>query len=176
MTNGFQELIIRAAMENQNQKEKNIEEISWRAPEYSYTVKGNYWYAITIVIAFILLIIALTQKNFFFAIFIILAEVMLIFFAKKRPQIIDFEINDTGIAIGKNSFYEYDNLEGFSIDSHPPRLDEIILKKKTAVNPYIKIPIDSKLAIQAKEILAQKLPEIEYQASIIDILANWLGF
>ena len=119
---------------------------------------------------------AFWQKNFFFAIFIILAGAMLLFFSRRRPQILDFKLDGEGIAIGDNIFYDYDRFEGFLIRSRPQRLDEVILKKKTAINPYIKVPIDSKLAPKARDILGENLPEVEYQESLIDILSEWFGF
>ena len=152
------------------------QEINWRAAEYRYIRKDVGWYWLIGLVSIILILVAFWQKNFFFAIFIILAGSMFLFFSKQKPRVLDFRLNNKGIAISDNIFYDYDQFEGFSIQSRPQRLDEIILKKKTTVNPYIKIPIDSKLAQKAKIILGENLPEIEYQDSLIDIFSEWFGF
>ena len=60
--------------------------------------------------------------------------------------------------------------------SRPGHLDEVVLKRKTIVNPTIHIPIDSELAERAREILGVKLPEEEHDESIVDILFDYIGF
>ncbi len=157
-------------------KTETDNEISWRAAEYQYVEKDVSWYWIIIIIASILVLISLFRDNFFFAVFIAIAAVTLIFFGRRKPQIFDFKINDKGVAIGDKIFYDYERLEGFVIRKRPERLDEIVLKKKGAINPYIKIPVDSKLAPKVKGFLEKKLPEIEYQDSLIDIISEWFGF
>ena len=151
-------------------------EIIWRAAEYEHRKKDVGWYWITGGLAGVLILIALWQKNFFFAFFIVLAGVMIFAFGKRRPQIYEFRINGSGIYIGEKITYNYEQLESFSIHNWPGRLDELVLKKKAMVNPYLKIPIDSKLAVEARAILLEQLPEVEYQESLIDAIADWLGF
>ncbi|MCP6720183.1 MAG: hypothetical protein KJI72_02590 [Patescibacteria group bacterium] len=155
---------------------KKSQGITWRAAEYQYTRKDVGWYWLIALVAVILILLAFWQKNFFFAVFIILAGGMLLFFGRRRPQVLDFRLDDEGIAIGDNIFYDYDRFEEFSIRSRPQRLDEIVLKKKTTINPYIKIPIDSKLALKARAILNDNLTEVEYQESLVDIFSEWFGF
>lgn len=150
-------------------------EITWRAAEYRYIKKGAGWYWLIGFIASALVVISLFQDNFFFAVFIVIAAAMLITLGGRKPQIFDFKINDKGVAIGDKIFYDYERLEGFTIRNRPEQLDEIVFKKKATINPHIKIPIDSKLAPKVKNILETKLPEIEYQESLIDIIFERFG-
>lgn len=154
----------------------NRKEITWRAAEYEYIPKDVGWYWVIGGVAAIFVGLALWQKNFTFALFIALAATTVIFFGKRRPQILEFKINEKGVGIGSKIFYEFERLENFSIRSRPRHLDEIVLNKKTLVNPYIRVPIDSKSAMEAKAILQKNLPEVEYQESTIDALSEWLGF
>ena len=150
--------------------------ISWRAAEYEHVKKGVFWYLLIIGTAVLILGAAFWQKNFFFAIFIIVAVIVLIFFGRAKPLVHDFRITEEGVGIGIKTFYDYDQLDGFAVSNRPGRLDAIIIKKKSNFNPIIKIPIDSKLAIEVRDLLLQKLPELEYEESIIDIFSDWLGF
>jgi len=97
-------------------------------------------------------------------------------FARRRPQIFDFTISEKGVFIGTVKVFTYDQIESFSMRSRPGYLDEVILKRKTIINPTIHIPIDSELAKKAREILGEKLPEEERDESIIDILFDYIGF
>ena len=151
-------------------------EIIGGAAEYNYVKKDVSWYWVMGGLVATLIMIAIWQKNLFFALFIAIAGTILLFFGKRRPQIYNFRISDDGVCVGDKIFYSYDRFVSFAIHNRPSRLDEVILRRKTAVNPYVKIPIDSKLALQAKVILKNKLPEVEYQESILDIISDWLGF
>ncbi|MGC9602938.1 MAG: hypothetical protein ABSF47_00490 [Minisyncoccia bacterium] len=164
-------------MEKEKEKKKNEEtEITWRAAEYEHLEKGGSWYLIVGGTALVLLVIALWQKNFFFGIFILLAGIMVITFGNRRPDVLDFKLTREGCELGRGIFYKYDQMENFSLRSRPNRLDEIIFRKKTTFNPFVRIPVDSRTAERAKIFLVQKLPEIQYDGSLLDILIDFLGF
>ncbi|MDI6734568.1 MAG: hypothetical protein QMD50_03765 [Patescibacteria group bacterium] len=150
-------------------------EISWRAAEYDFIQKDVSWYWIVIGVAAALILIAIWQKNVFFAIFIAIATMVVIFFGRRRPQILDFKISEEEIIIGK-LHHKFDVFENFSLRKRPGRLDEIVLKKKKTFNPFLKIPIDSTLAQDARVLLLDKLPEVEYSESLVEIFSDWMGF
>lgn len=163
-------------MAKTKQENKKIREIEWRAAEFQYVPKGIGWYWLVGGCAAVLILFALYQKNFFFGIFIVLAGTMVIFFGGRKPRVFNFRIGEEGIDISGKVSYDYERLDGFAILEKPGRLDEIVLKKKTAVNPYVRIPIDDQTMIRAREILKDKLPEIEYQETFLEIVSDWFGF
>ncbi len=156
-------------------KESDRTEISWRAAEYDHFEKGGGWYLSVGGVALILFIVALWQKNFFFGIFILLAAIMVISLANKKPSVLDFKLTGEGCHLGKE-FYSYDRLENFSLRNRPNRLDEIIFRKKSTFNPYIRVLIDNQTAEKVRVFLVQKLPEVEDQSSLLDVLIDFLGF
>ncbi len=158
-------------MENKEEKE-----INWQAAEYRYFKKGWDWYLWVSGIATILFIFALWQKNFFFAIFIVIAAVMVISISQRRPRIIEFKIDNEGIYIGKDTAYKYDEIEWFAIRHRPESLNEIIIKKKTLVNPIVKIQADSKITSKARKILKEHLEEKEYESSLLDAILERFRF
>jgi c-di-AMP phosphodiesterase-like protein len=163
-------------MAKEIKEEKNsAKEISWRAAEYEYVPKSALWYLIIIVVALILTIISLFQRNFFFAVFIIIATAMVIFLGRRRPAVINFGLTAEGVRIDK-ILLSFENLENFSIRRRPGYLDEIVLKKKAAVNPFVRMPIDSKTAEEARQFLSEYLEEVEYKESLVDIFSEWLRF
>ncbi len=92
-----------------------MEEIKWQAPEFEYYPKDILWYWMTIFIAIVILALAIWQKNFLFAVFIIIGEILILIWGSAEPKILDFEINDDGIFVGENKFYEWDKISGFSL-------------------------------------------------------------
>jgi hypothetical protein len=151
-------------------------EIQWRAAEYEHSEKARSWFVWVIVISFAISIFGFFKRNFFFGTFALIAGGMIIMFARRRPQIFDFTISEKGIFVGNAVTLSYDQIENFAIRSRPGHLDEIVLKKKSMINPFVHIPIDSELAIKAREILKEKLPEEEHNESIIDIIFDYIGF
>ena len=157
-------------------KEEAVQELTWRAAEYQFMEKSVGWYWFVIIAAIVLIFLAVLGRNFFFGVFVVLATAMVIFFGRKRPQVLDFKLSDKGVAIGENVFYDYDRLEGFMILEKPGRLDEIVLKKKAAINPFLKLPIDAKSGKDAEIILQGHLPPIQYEESLLDVVSDWFGF
>lgn len=126
--------------------------------------------------AAVIFLIAIWQNNFFFAVFIAIATALLAFMGKKKPRIIDFKINEDGVYIGPDTFYDYDSLKWFAIRTRPGSLDEIVVRRDATVNPLVKIQADSKVTPEAREILKEKLEEIEYKESVIDALSEYFRF
>ncbi len=157
-------------------KENGGAEITWRAAEYDHFEKSSGWYLTVGGVALILLIIALLQGNFFFGIFIVLAGIMVVALGNRRPEILDFKLTEKGCYLGREQFFDYDQLENFCLRDRPGRLDEIIFKKKTVFNPYVRILLDGQTAEKARVFLVQKLPEVEHKGSFPEILIDFLGF
>ena len=157
-------------------EDKEENEIGWRAAEYDHIEKGGGWYATVGAAVLILLAIALWQKNFFFGIFILLAGIIVITLGNRRPDVLDFKLTGEGCEAGRGVFHKYEDLKNFCLKSRPNRLDELVFRKKTAFNPFVRIPVDSRTAEKARIFLVQKLPEVAYEGSLMDALIDFLGF
>jgi len=159
-----------------NKKTSGQKEIIWRAAEYEYFQKDVLWYFVVTIIGLALIVLALWKNNFLFAIFIIISTVLFVTLGKKKPRVVEFKINDDGVGIGKSVFYKYENIESFDAKSYPDRLDELILKRKSPIHPFVRIPIDSEHLKEAKKILSKHLEEKKYEDSVIDSISDTLGF
>jgi len=148
--------------------------VSWRAAEYEMIPKNMAWFLIIGVIALALIVLALFQRNFFFAFFIFVATAMVFVFARRRPNVLDFEINDRGVQAGTMS-WGWDAFADFSIHSRPGRLDEIILRKNTSFNPYVRFPADDQTAKKVRLFIGERLPEVPYDISTFEIITDWFG-
>ncbi len=152
-----------------------VREITWRAAEYEFVEKNVIWYLGVGLVGFILVLLAIWQRNFFFAVFIAIAAAVLVAMGRKRPSVVEFVVNEEGITVGKH-FSPFEQFQGFSLRERPERLHELVLTKKAVVAPFVKIPVDAHAAVQVRELLVAKLPEVEYQESLLDVIAEWLGF
>ncbi len=152
-----------------------LRELVWRAAEYEYIEKGPLWFLGIGFVGLVLAAIALWQRNFFFAVFVVIAASVLVSLGRKRPQVVEFRITDEGVTVGKQ-FASFERLQDFSFRERPGRLDELTLTRKSVVAPFVRIPIDAHSVEGARKLLAAKLPEVPREASLIDLIAERLGF
>lgn len=156
-------------------EEKIMESISWRAAEYERIQKPLSWYVSIIGGTLAIALIAFWSGNVFFGVFILSAGGLLLFFSGRHPQILEFSISQEGIEIEEKMKIPFEAIHSFSMRSRPHALDELIIKKKTNVNPYIRIPIDNTLAEKVRTLLRHKISEVEYEESIIDLISDRFG-
>ncbi|MFA5084162.1 MAG: hypothetical protein WC475_02135 [Candidatus Paceibacterota bacterium] len=151
--------------------------IEWQAPAFKYYPKDVSWYWLSFIIAILFMAFAILQKNFLFAVFIFLAEISVLILARRQPETLKFKIDDKGVTVIDKT-YPFGDLETFCLrlDDEDKNFEELILKRKTHFNPYLKIFVDIKAASRIHDILGQKLAEEEYQDSLIEIIFKWLRF
>ncbi len=152
-------------------------EIFWQAPAFKYYPKDVSWYWMSFIIAILLMAFAILQKNFLFAVFIFLAEISVLILARRQPELLKFKIDDKGITVVDRT-YQFNDLEKFCLrpDNESKDFEELILKRKTHFNPYLRIFVDIKVVSQVRDILSQKLTEEAYEDSLIESIFKWLRF
>jgi len=166
------EINLRQPASNQD---KSI--VQWQAPAFEYYPKDVSWYWLSFIIAILLVAFSIWQKNFLFAVFIFLAEISVLMMAGRKPDLIKFEINEKGLSFLEKN-YSFNDLEKFCLrpSNEDKNFEELILKKKTHINPYLKIFVDARVSSQVSDILSQKLNEEQYEESLLDSILKWLRF
>ena len=151
--------------------------VEWQAPAFRYYLKDVSWYWLSFIIAILLTAFAVWQKNFLFAIFILLAEISVLILARRQPELIKFKVDDKGIAIA-GKVYLFSDLENFCFrsDDEDKNFEELILKRKTHFNPYLKIFVDAGVSSAVRGIISQKLTEEAYEDSLLESIFKWLRF
>lgn len=144
--------------------------IKWSSPEFEYYEKNKNWFLVAIIIAVIIALLALWQKNFLFLIFIIIATVMIISLGKKKPNVVDFTIDDKTLWV-KDKVYNFDQFESFAI-----KPGSLLFKNKERFKPYLVVSFNKNDLEAIRKHLLDFLPEIEYGESLVEVLSNYLGF
>jgi len=150
-------------------------QIEWTAPEFEKKEKNQLWILILGLIVLIVIIYSIFTKNYSFAIVLLLACACLYIYDKKEPKEFNFSLSHRGISI-ENKNYPYNELKSFWIFYEPPRLKQLTLISKKTFNPRIQIPLDNQDPNKIRSLLLKYLPEIEEEESLIDVLADKLGF
>lgn len=148
-----------------------IKEIRWRSPEFRYYKKGLSWYWLTVITALILLVAAVWSSNFLFAFFIIIAELLIIFWGRQKPLEIEFKLDERGLAVGDKKFYPYEAFSGFAIVD-----EELIFRQKHRLSAHIKAFAEPADLGRIASFLTSRLPEFEYQKSLLEHIAKIIRF
>lgn len=164
-----------AEPEKNQENNKESESVKWKAAEFEYQKKGLEWYLGIIGAGIVIGALALWQGNFLFLIFVIAAAIIVITLSNRKPQTVEFEINNKGVKWDKNNLFEFGELEGFDYHQYENRLDKIIIKRKTWLNSFVKIPVDTQTAQKATATLKDHLEKKEYEESFLDVITDWLG-
>lgn len=154
-----------------------IPKIRWQGREslqYHYNIK---WYWGVSIAALILIITSILLKNYSFIAVVILGAYLLIYFSKKEPPLVDFEINGEGIKIGKK-IYPFTNFDWFAVIDGPDKASRLILKKKRGFIPDIELPLPKETAQidEIKNALGNFLKEEKKEESFTSIFSRLIKF
>ena len=107
--------------------------------------------------------------------FLIFSSILFFILSKRSSRVLNFRINNKGVAIGDNIFHNYDIFEGFATRETRDGASEIILKRKRKIDPFLRILIETAMVKKAEEVLKKKLPAISYEVSLMDVLDDVIG-
>ncbi len=151
------------------------DKISWQTHEYEFRHKGPDWFWAFGIIVVALALVALITNNILFAVLILLGAFTITHYAKREPDILDYEINNKGVKVGK-TLYTYTSLESFWISEHEDK-KKLILKSKKMIMPILVFPITNEVsADEARELLKKFLHEEELYEPIAEKLMDYFGF
>ncbi len=163
-----------------NINEKTNEKISWSALEYEEKERSRDWFWALGIIVVTSSIAAIIFENYFFAALLVLAGALLWFFAIKKPELVEYELNKKGLKIGSR-VYPYENIKSFWVQldtSGETNLKPVLfIHSERAFMPVLSIPIDENIATKIHSLLLEKeIEEVEMKEHFSDKIMEILGF
>ena len=157
-----------------------MQKLEWTALEYEEKERNSDWFWALGIIVVTSSLAAIIYRNYFFAVLIILSGVLLGFFAKKKPDVVSYEINEKGLRI-RSRLYPYENIKSFWIQiSHPEDVlgkDFLFIKSERFFMPIIAVPINAEIAEEIQSIMQEKnIPEEEMKEHVSEKIMESLGF
>jgi len=149
-------------------------EIKWHGYEYEYEEKTTDWYFAVGVIAVAIAVTSVILDNVLFAIFILIGAFSLALHSAKKPNVMEFSVNQKGLLVG-NKLYLYSDLDSFCINNDGPFIN-LLIKSKKIVMPYIIVPVDGERAEEIKNFLKNFLAEEELHEPLSHRVLEYLGF
>ncbi|MFA7252413.1 MAG: hypothetical protein WC027_00980 [Candidatus Paceibacterota bacterium] len=148
--------------------------LTWQAPEYNHYERSTDWFWAVGIITVCIAVLAFIYNNALFGILILLSAGILVFYTFREPSMVDYEINQRGVIVGKD-LHPYLTIESFWIETRQGE-PKIILKSKKNLLPYIIIPIHEESVDEVANVLAEFLEEKELQEPAAHKIMEYLGF
>ncbi len=157
-----------------------MERLEWTALEYEDKERDPDWFWALGIIVVTSSLAAIIYENYFFAVLIILSGSLLGFYAKKKPDVISYEINEKGLRV-HSRLYPYDNIKSFWVQiAHPEDVtakDLLFIKTERFFMPIIIVPIDISMADEIRNIMLNRnIPEEEMKEHASEKIMESLGF
>jgi len=146
-----------------------MEEFNWKIEERNFMPKTTEWFWALGIFAFALIVFAVLLKNYLLIVIVGLAAFIIYSNKNKRPETINFRLNDNGLYI-EDKFHPYDSFESFWI--FPGEKQEFVLRRKERFIPLLTVPFHENDESQIRKILSENLPEKEEDESLIDLLSK----
>jgi hypothetical protein len=157
-----------------------MDRLEWTALEYEDKERDPDWFWALGIIVVTATLASIIYENYFFAVLIVLSGSLLGFFAKKKPDVVSYELNEKGLRV-RSRLYPYENIKSFWIQiPHGDEVDAkdlLFIKTERFFMPIISIPIDVSLADDIKSIMYSKnIEEEEMREHASEKIMDRLGF
>jgi len=151
-----------------------MEKLEWTALEYEEKEREVDWFWALGIIVVTSSLAAIIFSNYSFAALIILSGVLLWFFAKKKPDVVSYELNEKGLGI-RTRLYPYENIKSFWVQLEPKEV--LFIKTERFFMPVISVPIENNLAAEIHDIFVSKnILEEEMKEHASEKIMEFLGF
>jgi len=149
--------------------------ITWQAYEYEQHGRHPHWFKVLWIFAVALIAVAVIIKSYLLGVFILLAAGLMHIFALKEPHLFTFVLDSTNLQIDQK-VYALKDFESFCIfeKENGPMLS-LKLKSKKLLS-HLHIFLNNVELDEIKKLLTETIEEQEHEESLIDILAQKLGF
>jgi hypothetical protein len=149
--------------ENKPENQADIHEygevlITWKFPEYEELKRGKAWYIIGGIVIILLFIYSYFTNNPLFALIVLIGAILTVILARRKPELVDIFITNTGVLIG-NTFTHYRDFKDFAIVYQPPEVKKLYLETRGALKPRFTIPLEDINPLAVREILLDYLDE-----------------
>lgn len=152
-----------------------VQPISWTASEYVAHQKGASWFvSILFVVAVLVAVVYFVTRDVVSASVIGIIGILFVIFAARRPQVLEYSIDGTGIHVGQKT-YPYGQFRSFSV-LEDEAVPTIMFMPMRRLGLPLSIHFDPDDSEKILDILGSHLPGEEREAPPVDRLMNKIRF
>lgn len=147
--------------------------ISWKAPEFHYHKKGQWWFPVQAFATLALVAFFVLTRQYLVAIIIILGAMVIYQLAHQEPEILPVIFSPRGVKF-KGKVYTFDRLRSFWI-VEAGRHYRLHLQPIERLSASVAIPMVKEDVEKIRDFLQHYLPENhDVQEDLADRLNRWL--
>ena len=152
---------------------EDFPKIEWSALEYEERERTRDWFwALGIIIA-TASIAAVIFGNYFFAGLIILGGVVLGIFATKKPEVVNYTLDEHGFW-ARGNLYHFESIHAFWVETKEK--PQFFIKSSRIFVPIISVPIDPASAGSIRDIMLRKeIPEEKMEEHLAEKIMEVFG-
>lgn len=148
--------------------------LTWSAPEYEHKEQNRDWFWALGIVVVAGSITSIIFHNYFFAILLVLGGILMVMFAIKKPDVVNYEINNKGLKI-RDRLYPYESIKNFWVrqEGNP----HLFIESQRIFMPVIQVPIEPYMAEDIRQaMLSHGVSEQEMKEHATEKVMDFLGF
>ena len=150
--------------------------MEWEAPEHSIVERRPDWFWGIGILTVAGIVIAILTKNYLLAFIILISGVLLVLFSLEKPKTLRVEVSEQGIKVNRD-LYPFRNLKSFWLYESAAGRAMLMLNADRSIRPIFSLPLAQTVdPVILRNELLKFIPEVEYQESLTDKIAEKIGF
>ncbi len=150
------------------------EKLTWSELEYEDRERSRDWFWALGIIVVTSSVASIIFGDYFFAALLILSGVLLGFFAIRKPEMVEYELNGDGLKIA-NNIHLYKDIKSFWVQTKDKPL--LFIHSDRIFMPVMVVPIQWNMAEDIHSImLSQNILEKEMKEHPSEKIMEFLGF
>ena len=149
--------------------------LRWSAYEHEFIERKSDWFWALGVVAVCIALTSVLFANLLFAILILLAAGTIAMLANVPPEIVEFEISDRGIRIGRQ-LHRYDEIIAFWVEDEHDAPPLLLVDTTKMFSPNLIIPIESIDPNEVRLFLREHAEEVPMREPIAHKILEFFGF
>ncbi len=148
--------------------------LTWVAPEYEQKEQSTDWFWALGIVVVAGSVASIIFENYFFALLLVIGGSLMVVFAKKKPDIVSYELNEKGLMI-RSRLYPYETIKAFWVRKEGK--PTLFFHSKRIFLPEISIPIEEDMAEEIRTtFLSHGILEEEMKEHATEKIMDLVGF
>ena len=148
--------------------------LRWSAYEHEHIERSVDWFWALGIVAVSVALTSILFSNILFAILIVVAAYTIGILARTPPELVEFELSDRGIRVGK-TLHRYDEIISFWVEDELGVNPLLLVDTTKFMSPNLIIPIEGVDPHEVRVFLQERVEEVPMKEPVSHKILEFLG-
>src|SRR3989344_8526641 len=148
--------------------------LRWSAYEHEHMERSVDWFWALGIVAVSVALTSILFSNILFAILIVVAAYTIGILARRPPELVEFELSDRGIRVGK-TLHRYDEIISFWVEDELGVNPLLLVDTTKFMSPNLIIPIEGIDSDDGRLFLQERVEEVPMKEPVAHKILEFLG-